>query len=93
MSGVTLSQFCAAVADVASRERASVTATTRLIDDLDLDSFALAEVIVALIVDFHMESALSDLEKRDWPSLTVGDLYQEYATGSSGVVKRTLKFE
>jgi acyl carrier protein len=53
----------------------------RLDQDLALDSLALTEVVVLLIVDFDMETLAEELEQRDWRGVTLGDLYGEYRTG------------
>jgi acyl carrier protein len=50
---------------------------TRLIHDLDLDSLALAEVAVLLLVDYELAHLPERLEESGWNELTVGDLFEE----------------
>jgi acyl carrier protein len=70
--------FAATVAGIARVPVEGVRRDTRLVGDLGLDSLALTEVIVALIVDFDMEALSTELEERDWGAVTIGSLYDEY---------------
>jgi acyl carrier protein len=54
-----------------------------LIDDLGIDSLALSELVVFLLVDLQMTSLESDLGKRDWTMVKVGELFDEYARGQA----------
>jgi acyl carrier protein len=72
--------FAAAMADVARLPSTDVTREARLIADLGLDSFALAEVAVELSIQFGVDQLLGEL---DWSSVTVGQLYDTYARLSS----------
>lgn len=55
-----------------------VTQEARLLEDLNLDSFALTEVLVSLLLDLEMRSLERDLNRREWRQVTVGELYTEY---------------
>jgi acyl carrier protein len=48
---------------------------TRLVDDLALDSLALTEFLVFLIVDLGWEQIEGDLEARDWTGATLADVH------------------
>ena len=75
----------AAAAGIPVRE---VSPSTRLIEDLDLDSLALTEVVVMLIVELGMESLSDGLEQRRWDSVTVGGLYDEYISKPQAELRR-----
>jgi acyl carrier protein len=77
----TWEHFAAAVAGIAQVQAQDIAPTTRLDNDLGLDSLALTELVVLLIVDFDMESLEDDLDDRDWAHVTVGALYDEYTSG------------
>jgi acyl carrier protein len=70
--------FVTAVATAAHVRPDAITRSTRLDEDLGIDSLALAEVVVVLIVDFGMENIAEQLDQRDWSGVTVGELYDEY---------------
>jgi acyl carrier protein len=80
--------FAAAIAEVAHVPAANIAQGTRLLEDLDIDSLALTEVIVMLMVDFGMSSLSDGLERRDWRGITAGDLYEEYRKGEAPPVVR-----
>jgi acyl carrier protein len=73
--------FAHAVAEVAGADSSQVGHRTRLVGDLGLDSLALTEVLVMLMVDLQMTSVADQLAERDWGRVTVGDLYEKYRTG------------
>lgn len=54
---------------------------SRLLADLDVDSLALSEVIVLLVIDFKMASLETNLSTREWELVTVGELFEEYQRG------------
>jgi acyl carrier protein len=77
--------FVTAVATAAHVRPEAITPSTRLDEDLGIDSLALAEVVVVLIVDFGMDAMAEQLDQRDWSGVTVGELYDEYrATAEPG---------
>ena len=55
--------------------------TTRVIEDLGLDSLALAELVVVLMEKYGMSSVPQTLEDRVGENLTAGTLYDEYLAG------------
>ncbi len=71
-------RFRAAIAEVADAPPDAVTLKSRLIEDLGVDSFGLAELVAVLLVDLAMSSLESDLVDREWERLTVGELFEEY---------------
>jgi acyl carrier protein len=81
----TWQEFSDGVAGAARVPQARITPGTRLIEDLDLDSLALTEVIVVLISDFGFEQLDDELGDRVWEGVTVGDLFDEYVRGRPGL--------
>jgi acyl carrier protein len=77
-TGLTWDEFAAAIAAIVQVPVADVQPDARLIEGLNVDSLALSELIVALIVDFEMEGLSENLEERKWGSVTAGELYEEY---------------
>lgn len=74
-------EFAAHISEAANVPVESIEPGTRLLEDLGLDSLALVEVIVTLLVDLDMTSLQSDLAKREWLHVTVGELFAEYERG------------
>jgi acyl carrier protein len=79
--GLSWDEFVAAIAAIASVSAGRITHATRIDPDLGLDSLALTELVVLLIVDFGMDHLGAELEHRDWSQVTVGDLYAECRSG------------
>jgi acyl carrier protein len=79
--------FVAAVAAAAQVREDAISPATRLGTDLGVDSLALTEVVVMLIVDFDMDGLSDQLDQRQWGSVTVGELYDEYRAGGHDRVK------
>lgn len=77
------SSFATAIAQTAGVPAERIEPGTRLLEDLGLDSLALSEVIVLLLVDFEMFSLEQELSKREWRHVTVGELFQEYQRGQA----------
>jgi acyl carrier protein len=69
--------FAAKVAEVADVRPDEVGRETRLVDDLGVDSLALAELVVLLLVDYGLEDLSESLQDSDWGELKVGALYDE----------------
>lgn len=74
-------QFAAAIAEAAQVPVEKITPTSRLLEDLGLDSLALSELIVLLIVELEMTKLESELASREWDRVTVGELFEEYQQG------------
>ena len=74
----TWEEFSAAVASVADVADGSVERSSRLTGDLGMDSLALTELVVMLIVDMGMNTVADSLEERSWDDVTVGQLYDEW---------------
>jgi acyl carrier protein len=77
-------EFAGAVAGLAGVPAEHVTTDTRLVDDLGLDSLALAELVVTLVADFGIESLAQDFDERNWAAVTVGALYDDWRASQSG---------
>jgi acyl carrier protein len=78
---ITWTEFAAEVAEIAQVPAAEVGPETRVLEDLALDSLALAELGVVLIDKYDLWTLSSELETRSWENLTVRALYDEYLTG------------
>lgn len=78
---VTWEDFSLSVRDVAHMRGASPRRDQRLVEDLGLDSLALAELAVFLIVDLEVDTFASTLHQREWRGVTLGELYDEYCSG------------
>jgi acyl carrier protein len=76
----TWQQFVARVAEVADVSPDELTRETRFVEDLGLDSLALVEIVVALLVDFGLEELSENLQDSAWVDVTLGMVYDEYRT-------------
>lgn len=86
-------EFAAVIAEVAQVPVERVQPSSRLLEDLSLDSLSLAELVCVLIVDLGMATVDDDVGERDWFGITVGELFGEYergvATPRRGIVIRS----
>lgn len=74
----TVASFRAELVQVAGLEPDEfVDSDPRLIEDLDLDSLALAESLVLMEACFGLKSDLSEFLSRDWRGVTVSALFEE----------------
>jgi acyl carrier protein len=71
-------EFRAAIADACRLPAEDIGREMMLIGDLGLDSLALSELALVLIVDLHMVSIADGLEECRWESLSVGSLYDQW---------------
>jgi acyl carrier protein len=69
--------FATIVADAADVDLDRVSSSTRLIEDLNLDSLALFEVVASLLLDYGLEELPDDLQRGDWSGVTAGELYEQ----------------
>jgi acyl carrier protein len=74
--------FAGQLAELADCPPERVHRDTRVIEDLGLDSLALAELVVVLMEKYRMSSVSQTLEDRVWENFTVGALYDEYLAGA-----------
>ena len=74
--------FVKEVAAIAEMPETEISPTTRVLEDLALDSLALAELGVVLVDKYDIHSLSRELEARSWDNVTVRQLYEEYLTGS-----------
>ncbi len=79
--------FAAAVAEIGSLPAEDVHPQARLIEDLRLDSFALAEVLTFLIVDFGMEEFSIEFAQSNWQGVTCVELYEAYLAQPSRAIR------
>ena len=86
---VSWEDFAAQVAELVEWPPDKVLRTTRVIEDLCLDSLSLAELVVILVERYDMSGLWQTLEDRVWENLTVGALYDEYLTGSPPGTRRS----
>jgi acyl carrier protein len=77
-------EFVAEVAAIAQVSASDVREDTRVLEDLALDSLALAELGVVLVDKYDSFSLSRDLETRSWVHRTVRSLYDEYLTSAPG---------
>jgi acyl carrier protein len=75
---VSWEDFVAVIAEIAEADCDDVRPHVRLVEDLNLDSLALLEVIVGLVVDLGLEELSDEMQASTWRGVTVGDLYKEY---------------
>lgn len=85
---VTWEDFVKEVAAIAEVPDGEITAETRVLEDLALDSLALAELGVVLVDKYDTHSLSRDLETRLWDNVTVRSLYEEYLTGTAATESR-----
>jgi hypothetical protein len=78
---VTWEEFATQLAELVERPPDEVLPTTRVIEDLGLDSLALAELVLILVEKYEMGGLSKTLEERVWENVTAGALYDEYLTG------------
>jgi acyl carrier protein len=76
--------FASYVAEIAGVEPSGVRREMRLVDDLNLDSLGVTELVVLLLADFELEGLSQRLVNADWTVVTVGDIYDEYSEGHRG---------
>lgn len=75
-------EFVREVAGIAEVSPDSVDEQSRILEDLGLDSLALAELGVVLVDKYDTYSLSRELETRRWDNVTVRALYDEYLTGA-----------
>jgi acyl carrier protein len=75
---ISWEQFVAEVAEIAQVAEEQVEPGARVLEDLALDSLALAELGVVLVDKYQAPSPRDDLETRRWDNVTVRQLYDEY---------------
>jgi len=75
-----LERFVEEVAEIAAAEPASVTPESRLVDDLDFDSLAFAELAVLMMERHRSGNFLAAVsEEVDVRALTVRSVFENYA--------------
>jgi len=70
VSAALIDQIC----ELGAVKRAVVRPDSRLLEDLDLDSLALVELIVWAAEEFDLKVLADDLETRRWEGTTVSEV-------------------
>ena len=79
--GPSWGEFAAKLASVAEIDAAGIQQEARLIEDLDLDSLAVIELVVALMNDYGL--AMPDgIDAERWDGLTAGQLFESVTQGT-----------
>ena len=73
--GVEWENFTGVVEEVSGIPSSEIRRESRLVEDLNLDSLELAQVLVALLVDYQLEGLPDRLQQTDWKRVTVGELF------------------
>jgi acyl carrier protein len=68
-------RFICGLAEISDRDQETITPDARVIEDLALDSLALAELIVFIDSELYARALDSGLDDRAWEGLTVRQLY------------------
>lgn len=68
-------EFAATIALAGDLDVCQVSASSKLVEDLNLDSLALFEVVVALLVDYELRELPQTLRDGDWSGVTVGIMF------------------
>ena len=83
MSPATVSweDFAAKVSEITEADVTRVSSDARLVEDLDLDSLGLIELVVALVNDYGLTMP-GGLDAQRWEGLTAGQLFEAVRQGS-----------
>jgi acyl carrier protein len=85
-AGAAWRQLADMVAELSAVPLAEITPESRLIEDLGLDSLALAELVVVLLEHHHGAATLADrLEDRSWEGVSLGMLIEAGRRPPGGV--------
>jgi acyl carrier protein len=68
--------FVSSIAEIAQVSPGEIRQESGLVDDLGLDSVALAEVVVLLVDDFDIAEVSTGVADGDWSTITVGELFR-----------------
>ena len=66
------------LADVTQIPADEISSDTQLVSGLGLDSLALAELVMALRESYESPARQIQLEGRNWQTITVGQLFEEF---------------
>lgn len=81
-------EFADALAEIFTDSRAELKPESRLIEDLGVDSLALAELIIVLIEKYDPARLSRRLDDRAWEEVTLGMLFQECKGSDPGIRSR-----
>lgn len=71
-------QFASELADMTWLQAEAIRPGSRLVDDLDFDSLAFAELGVLLEERYGTDQLVEQLEDIEWTALTVGMVFDNY---------------
>jgi acyl carrier protein len=80
---VAWDDFAAAVAEIAQQPPDRVTRDARVVEDLALDSVALAELVVLLIDDYEVAGVARALDETAWSRLTLGRIFDDHLSAAA----------
>jgi broad-specificity NMP kinase len=81
-------EFVDPLVEIFTGARAELKPESRLIEDLGVDSLALAELIIVLVERYDPASLSRRLDERAWEEVTLGMLFQECKASDPGVPSR-----
>jgi hypothetical protein len=76
-AGADWREFLDTLSEILPASGAELKPGARLIEDLGLDSLALAELIIVVIEKYDPPSLTRPLKDRTWEGVTLGRLFQE----------------
>jgi acyl carrier protein len=82
-------ELASTISEISRRPKELIRPETRLVEDLNLDSLAVLEIVVGMLVDFGVEELPRSLEETDWRGVTLGDLYDACVIGIARRLART----
>jgi hypothetical protein len=81
-------EFVDPLAEIFPGSRGELKPESRLIEDLGVDSLALAELIIILVEKYDPASLSRRLDDRVWEEVTLGMLFQECKGSDPGIRSR-----
>lgn len=83
MAAEAFDRFRLEVAEILEVEPGEVSSDSRLVEDLDFDSLAFAELSILLMERYGSRNFMSAIaDDVDVQALTVGSVFESYASGS-----------
>jgi acyl carrier protein len=79
---VSWDEFAAAVAEIAQRPADHVTRDSLVVEDLALDSVALAELVILLLDDYEVDGLSRELEDTAWNRLPLGRIFDDHLSAT-----------
>lgn len=73
--------FAATLGELTTVDATSIGREARLIEDLDIDSLGLIELVVAMVNEYSL-AIPNGLDARQWEGLTAGQLFDAVSAGA-----------